>query len=242
MLAFKNMKLLAVDSSAVTASAAILEDGKLIALNTLNVARTHSENLLPMVEAMLRGAGLSVSDIDVFACTAGPGSFTGVRIGVSLIKGLAFVEKKPCVAVSTLRALAYNMSALARVNSRSIICPVMDARRSQLYNALFLAENGSITRLCPDRLIAAAELENELCEYDCDIFLVGDGIDAALKGFAGKRTIKTAPELLHWQNSFSAAEVAAEDYKNNISIYTAEQLSPIYLRASQAERERKDRS
>ena len=126
------MKILGIDTTAKTATAAIVEDGRLIAITVLNTPNTHSVTLLPMIDGLLKSAGLTLNDIDVFSCSVGPGSFTGVRIGTSAIKGLAYANGKPCVGVSSLEALAMNVTA-----EDGIICPVMDARRGQLYNALF---------------------------------------------------------------------------------------------------------
>ena len=147
------MKILAIDSTAIVASVAICDDEKLAALYTVNNGNTHSETLLPMVESALAQSKLTVDDIGLFAVSAGPGSFTGVRIGAATIKGLAFGRDIPCVGVSTLEALAYNLKG-----SSGIICPVMNARRNQVYNALFRFEGEKLVRLCPDRAIAVKDL------------------------------------------------------------------------------------
>lgn len=213
------MKILALDTTALTATAAVTDNETLIGLYTVNTALTHSETMLPMVKNLLYNSKLLIKDIDLFACSAGPGSFTGVRIGVSIIKGLAFGTNKPCVGVSTLEALAYNMTGF-----NGIISPVMDARRSQLYNALFY--NGK--RLCDDRLITVDELNEELINNDKDIYYVGDGY----KLIKNNKTF--TPELLRYQNAYSVAQCALKgNYITDIEV------SPVYLRASQAERELK---
>ncbi len=149
--------ILGIDSSAITAGCALYEDGKIIAEQFLNTRHTHSETLLPMVRSMLDGAKITLSEVDRIAVTTGPGSFTGLRIGISCVKGMCFSAEKPCVPVSTLEAIAYNF-----VQIDGIICACMDARCKQVYNALFRSENGVITRLCEDRAITLAELSEEL--------------------------------------------------------------------------------
>ena len=213
------MLILALDTTAVTATAAVTDDKKLIGLYTLNTSLTHSETMLPMIESLLLNSKISIKDIDKFACSAGPGSFTGVRIGISIIKGLAFGTDKPCVGVSALEALAYNLNGFD-----GIISPVMDARRSQVYNALF--RNGE--RLCEDRLITVDELYEDIKKYDEKIHYTGDGY----KLIHYNETV--TPEILRHQNAYSAAQVAL-----NESGVTDIELSPVYLRASQAERELK---
>ena len=155
------MKILAIDSTAIVASVAICDDERLAALYTVNNGNTHSETLLPMVESALSQSKLTVDDIGLFAVSAGPGSFTGVRIGVSTVKGLAFGSDIHCIGVSTIEALAYNLKG-----SDGILCPVMNARRNQVYNALFKFEGERLVRLCPDRAIAVKDLGAELAENE----------------------------------------------------------------------------
>jgi tRNA threonylcarbamoyladenosine biosynthesis protein TsaB len=225
------MKILALDSTAVTASVAIADSGRLLALSTLNNGLTHSETLLPMVEAILNSTGLAVSDIDIFACSIGPGSFTGVRIGASTIKGLAFGRGKATIGVSALQALAYNLSCCD-----GIICPVMNARRNQVYNALFECRGGKIKRLSPDRAVSIQELDAELADFREKIHLCGDGYEM-VKSALEKATVCDTPELLIWQNGFSVARCALELYESGVRTSDAE-LVPTYLRMPQAERER----
>ncbi len=228
------MKILAFDSTATTASVAITEDSRLLGEVTLNNGNTHSETLLPMAEALLGMLRLTVRDIDLFACSAGPGSFTGVRIGAATVKGMAFGTKKPCVGVSTLEALAYNMRG-----HRGIVCPVMNARRSQVYTAIFESDGENVKRLSEDMAIGADELDEMLSSYDADVYLVGDGIDVALECFKKTKAI-TAPEELRYQSAYSVAEVALCMHKDGKSVSDAE-LTATYLRLSQAERERLER-
>lgn len=228
------MKILALDSTADVGSVAICEDNRLIAEITVNTGNTHSETLLPSVEAALKLSGLSINDIDLFACSTGPGSFTGVRIGVATIKGIAYGKKKPCVSVSTLDALARGLSGY-----NGTICPVMNARRSQVYNALFECRNGEIKRLCPDRAISIAELDEELSATDDDIYLCGDGYSITEKGFV-KTKIKKVPYRQRLASAYGVALCAYDKYEKGETLSDG-QLVPIYLRPSQAEREREAR-
>ena len=237
------MKILAIDTTAKTAAIAIADGEKLIASATLNAPGTHSVTILPAVDMLLKGSSLTVADIDAFACSAGPGSFTGVRIGVALIKGLAFGTDKPCIGVSSLESLARNA-----VGFDGIVCPVMDARRNQLYNALFRFENGALVRITEDRLLTADELAEDLSKYSDKILFVGDGYaiaESKIIALDGSGRMSVAPEFYRWQNGYSVAQSAlavinsAED--GDLSSYTAAALSPVYLRASQAERERNEK-
>lgn len=229
------MKILSLDSTAIVSTVAITENEKLLAQFSINNGNTHSETLLPMIEACLKVLKLSVNDIDLFACSAGPGSFTGVRIGAATIKGIAFDKNKPCAPISSLEALAHNL-----LYAEGIVCPVMNARRSQLYNALFLCENGKLTRICEDRLISVFDLEEELKKYiDKKIYLCGDGYDIA-KGAFTKIETENTPLIHQYQNAYSVALCALEASKQDL-LTTDIELSPVYLRASQAERERLER-
>lgn len=226
------MKILALDTTAKSASVAVTNDREPLAVFTLEAGLTHSETVLPMAETALKSLHLCVSDIDMFAVTAGPGSFTGVRIGISAVKGLAFDSAKPCVGVSALEALAYN---LREMPEDCIVCPVMDARRNQLYNALFRIVNGNLTRLCEDRLISLSDLVSEISAYDKPIYAAGDGYALLKKAFP----IKATPRLLIPQNAYAVALLAADIYEKaeDKSIFGDISLLPVYLRASQAERE-----
>ena len=228
------MKILATDTSATTASVAICEDGKLLAEYTVNNGNTHSETLLPMVESALGALSLTCADIDLFACSAGPGSFTGVRIGAATVKGLAFATNKPCVAVSTLEALAYNL-----VGYRGLICPVMNARRSQVYTALFESDGVSITRLSEDEAISIAELDEKLAALGKPVRFCGDGYDVTLAAIKSTEVIAT-PERARYQSAHSVAVVAKRIFDAGESV-TDKELVATYLRPCQAERERLER-
>ena len=224
------MIILALDSGGASVSAAVTEDDRPIAAFTALSVKKHSVTLLPMVDAVLDCAGKTVSDVDLFAVNVGPGSFTGVRIGVSLVKGLAYGTGKPVAAVSSLAALAENLRPYG-----GIVCPVMDARRGQFYNALF--RDGE--RITPDRVISADELRRELLAYpDAQIRLAGDGSDLARKLLPDVRFTPT-DGLTEQSSAYSSALCALR--AGAASYLTAETVQPVYLRMSQAERERKER-
>ncbi|MCL1831683.1 MAG: tRNA (adenosine(37)-N6)-threonylcarbamoyltransferase complex dimerization subunit type 1 TsaB [Oscillospiraceae bacterium] len=225
------MLILGLDSSAVAASCAVTQDETVLAYATVNTKTTHSQTLLPLMTSILSAANLQLSDIDAFAVSHGPGSFTGLRIGVSAVKGLAFGDSgahKPVCGVSTLLALAHNLRNLGR---EVIACAVMDARRGEVYNALFRVNTDSVTRLTPDRAIALTDLGEELIAYD-NVLLVGDGAVLAYEHFGGKVAI--AGELLRLQNAASVCFSA-----NVNEAITAKELMPTYIRRPQAEREYK---
>ena len=226
------MLILAFESSAKAASVALVKDGKLLAQSSQVSGLTHSRTLLPMAEDMLKNAELSIKNVDAFAVAHGPGSFTGIRIGVSAVKGLAWAADKPCVGVSTLEAMAWH-----GVAAGGYVCPVMDARRNQVYNAIFKIENGKPVRVTEDRAIALSELNEELLALGEKVFLVGDGTEITARYFDAENIPYTAaPENLLWQSAWAVA-MAAQDKP----LGSADDLVPVYLRLSQAERERLER-
>ena len=225
------MKILALDSSAAVATVALCENERLLAEYTLNNGNTHSQTLLPMVETVLRSFGLTPADIDLFACTAGPGSFTGVRIGAATLKGLAFDMGKPCVGVSTLEAIAENLSHRA-----GLICPVMNARRSQVYTALFRSDGTTLTRLLTDSALSIADLDKTLATYQEPISFCGDGYDVTLPELTQTKAL-FVPERLRHQSAYSVAQLAWRQYRVGQSTTDAG-LTVTYLRPSQAERTR----
>jgi tRNA threonylcarbamoyladenosine biosynthesis protein TsaB len=231
------MYILALDSTAIAATVALCDDEKMLSLSTIENGNTHSQTLLPMVEQTLAQFELCPTDIELFACSYGPGSFTGVRIGASTVKGLAFGTGIPCIGVSTLEALAENL-----VGFDGILCPVMNARRNQVYNALFECKNGVITRLCEDRAIALTDLDTELASLpSAPVYLVGDGYDLAISALkASADRIRKTPVLLRTQNAYSVAQVARAQYERGVRTSDSE-LVPVYLRPCQAERERMER-
>ncbi|MBE6549027.1 MAG: tRNA (adenosine(37)-N6)-threonylcarbamoyltransferase complex dimerization subunit type 1 TsaB [Ruminococcaceae bacterium] len=228
------MIILSLDTSATVASAALCDGERLLAEYTLNNGNTHSETLLPMVESLLAHFGITTDDIDIFAASTGPGSFTGVRIGAATLKGLAFGKNKPCVSVSTLEAIAENLNV-----HKGLICPVMNARRSQVYTALFRSDGEKLTRLIPDSAISLSELDELLCEYGEPVAFCGDGYGITVSAIE-KTTVYHVPERLRHQSAYSVAQVALRNYLSDD--YTDDaKLTVTYLRPSQAERERMER-
>lgn len=221
--------ILGIDSSAITAGCALCDGGRIIAEQFLNTKHTHSQTLLPMVESMLKSADVSLSDVDAIAITSGPGSFTGLRIGIASVKGMAMGANKPCVEVSTLEAIAYNF-----IGIDGIICCAMDARCGQVYNALFSSRNGVITRMCDDRAIKAVDLYEEIKTLGGRIILAGDG--AELLDEVTEHSFTLAPMPLRYQRG-SGVCFAAEGRET----VEAATLMPSYLRLPQAERERLER-
>lgn len=231
------MKILAVECTASPVSAALADNGKILGEYFLNQKTTHSQTLMPMIDSLLKLCSLNPNDIDAFAVPVGPGSFTGVRIGVSAVKGLAEPINKPCIPVSVLEAMAYNMEAID-----CIVCAVMDARCNQFYNALFKIESGKIERLCEDRAILKDDLIKEVALLECGslpIFAVGDGADIFYEAAKDKLdNLKLTPEHLKYQRATGVYKVA----ENSETFVSAEDLLPTYLRLPQAERELKAKS
>lgn len=226
------MLTLAFESSAKAASVALCEDGRLISQVIQCSGLTHSRTLLPMAEDLLKNAEMEMKQIDCFAVAQGPGSFTGIRIGIATVKGLAWAADKPCIGVSTLAAMAWN-----GVAAGGLICAVMDARRSEVYNALFRIEDGRPVRLCPDRAISLSALTEELRERGEAPFLVGDGTELASAFFREQHLDhRVPPENVRWQNAWGVVMEAAGK-----ELCTSQELLPVYLRLSQAERERQAR-
>ena len=226
--------ILAVDTSAKAVSCALVRDSKVLASFFSNTGLTHSQTLLPMVEDLLRVADVMVNELDALAVNAGPGSFTGVRIGVAAVKGLAFTEEKPCVAVSTLESMAMNVP----LKPGAAVCGVMDARCQQVYTALFsVDETGILVRLWDDEAISIATLGERLKAVGKEIVLVGDGSELcydALREIVDDLVL--APTSARLQNAVGTALVAERLFEQGCSV-TAEELLPTYLRLPQAERE-----
>lgn len=217
--------LLSVDSSAVTASVALTDGENIIKNKFINSGLTHSETLLPMIKEVMDG--YDFNQLDAVAITAGPGSFTGIRIGVATVKGIAFNSDIPCISVSTLEAIAYNFT-----EKNTVVCAVMDARRMQFYNALFEIKNGAVTRLTPDRAISIDDLRKELAQFD-NVIIAGDGAQLCYNNI-NLDNASLADEDKRYQNGIGVARAAQN--KEKIS---ASALMPVYLRLSQAERELK---
>lgn len=227
------MRILAVDTSSTVASAAIVDDNKLVCECVLNNKLTHSQTLMPMIDEVLKKSELKPCDIDVFAVSEGPGSFTGLRIGVTTIKGLAHAVNKPVCGVNTLEALAYNLPFCPY-----IIAPIMDARREQVYNAFYKWENGALKVIAEPRAISLEDCMKELSEIGEKVVFLGDGV--AVFRDKIKDTLKEqalfAPQLACTGRAACVAETAKNKETKNYG-----ELAPTYLRKSQAEREAEER-
>ena len=230
------MLTLAFETSAKAASVALTENGKLLAESYQNTGLTHSQTLMVMAEDLLKQCGKTMSDVTAVAVAEGPGSFTGVRIGVSAAKGLAWGGQIPCYGVSTLEAMAVSLGVY-----EGHICACMDARRNQVYNALFLVDNGKIERISEDRAIALTDLQEELEHIDGPIFLVGDGSMLTHKTLSGAiDSLILPPEHRMHQRAVGVA-LLAEKKQICGDAGDGNALSPNYLRLSQAERERMEK-
>ncbi|MBE6811653.1 MAG: tRNA (adenosine(37)-N6)-threonylcarbamoyltransferase complex dimerization subunit type 1 TsaB [Ruminococcaceae bacterium] len=231
------MIILALESSAVAASAAVCKDGQIISEAFLNIGLTHSQTLLPLARNALSAANLKVSDVDIFAVSYGPGSFTGIRIGVAAAKGMAFANNKPCYGISTLEAMAWTVS-----DTDALICPVMDARCMQVYTALFACKNNQIERITADDAVKIDELANMLQAKKHPILLLGDGAEKYYTPLHESGLhVTLASEAIRQQHASGTALAAWARYKNGIVPIESEKLVPCYLRLSQAERERQNK-
>jgi tRNA threonylcarbamoyladenosine biosynthesis protein TsaB len=237
------MLILAIDSSATTATVSLLENDKPIASAHIYERLTHSEKLLPMVDSLLNFIQKSINDVDLIAVTSGPGSFTGVRIGVSCVKGLAYSGNIPVAPISTLEAIAYNLRLYEpTITNEVIVCPCMDARRNELYNAVFSYDGISFKRLSEDRAISTQELESQLLGYEKKVFVLGDGgrkFYEYLKEKNSSLDFSSVPESLCMQNSQSVGYLGYQAYFDGKTT-DASGLVCTYLRPSQAERNIKE--
>ena len=230
------MLILAFETSAKAASVALLEDAKLLGESYQNTGLTHSQTLMVMAEDLLKQCGKTVDDVTAVAVAEGPGSFTGVRIGVAAAKGFAWGKNIPCYGTSTLEAMAESLGIY-----EGYVCPVMDARRSQVYNALFYVNRGIINRVKEDRAISLAELGQELKALEGPVYLVGDGSDLTHRTLSGEiPNLVLPPEHRKHQRATGVAILAAKRQAAGEPGDGAA-LQPNYLRLSQAERERNER-
>ncbi len=224
------LKILAVDCADKSASCAVIDSGKIVASSFISAGLTHSRTLMPMINAMLCDSEQTLDSVDCFAVTVGPGSFTGLRIGIAAVKGMAYASKKQCVGVSTLE-----LAALGVAHYKGIICAAMDARCNQVYNALFLSDGYKLTRLCEDRALMLSELCDELREkYSTEqIVFAGGGAELCYKSFGFG--ILPPEHLRVARAEYMAAAVNEADF------VSADELEPSYLRLPQAERELKSK-
>lgn len=226
------MTILALDTSSKAAGCALLRDGALAGEFFVNAAPTHTETILPMVRTMLRRAAVPMEAVDAYAVSVGPGSFTGLRIGIAAVKGMAMAMNKPCIAVSTLEGLAENLAVFS-----GVAVPVMDARRAQVYTARFACRDGRLFRESDDTAMAVEVLRERLAEVSEPVMLVGDCAAQCGAAMADLPHIRIAPETLRHQRAGSVA-VAAARLAEKGALCTAAELAPTYLRLPQAERER----
>ena len=227
------MKILALDSSGLVASVAVVEDNQLLAEYTVNYKKTHSQTLLPMIDEICKMTEFDIQNIDAIAVSAGPGSFTGLRIGSATAKGLGLALNKPLIHVPTLEAMAYNI-----FDTDKLICPIMDARRSQVYTGIYRSQNGEVETVANQCAIAVEELINILNGLNEEVIFVGDGIPVFKAILDKELKVKHlyAPAQLNRQRAGSVAE-AGKHYYNKGMTERPEEHKPDYLRPSQAERE-----
>jgi tRNA threonylcarbamoyladenosine biosynthesis protein TsaB len=232
------LTILALETSAKAASCAVVKNGGLFCEAFSDAGLQHSQTLVPMLKAMLESSAVALEEIDAFAVSAGPGSFTGVRIGVAAVKGLTLAKNAPCAGISSLEAMAYNVSMF-----KGLVLPVMDARRNEFYAALFRCSpltNNKPERLTQDMAIGAEKLLETLEAYDEPVMLLGDGAELCLEKLGASLPLVLAPEHLRRQRASGVAAAALNLAQSEWQ--TAESLMPIYLRLSQAERERKNKA
>ncbi|MDL2232893.1 tRNA (adenosine(37)-N6)-threonylcarbamoyltransferase complex dimerization subunit type 1 TsaB [Ruminococcaceae bacterium OttesenSCG-928-L11] len=225
------MKILALETSSQAASCAYMDDGRLVGEWYCNTGLTHSQTVMPMVESMLQSTGCGIDEMDVFAVSTGPGSFTGLRIGLSAVKGMAMALDKPCAGVSTLYGLAWNV-----VPFSGIIVPVLDARCKQVYTALLRSDGRRLEYLRDDDALALEDLKDILVHMKGDKLLVGDGAALCMEAFADVPGVQMAPAHLRYQRASSVCMAALELMEEGRLVFAAE-IAPAYLRLPQAERE-----
>lgn len=227
------MKILAIDTTAKVSSVSIVSDEKILAEYSVNLNLTHSQTAMFMCENILSCCRLTVADLDAFAVSTGPGSFTGLRIGLAAVKGMAYPFQKPCISVSTLDALAQNLS-----NFSGYVCAVMDARCRQVYNSIYLGNGRDLTKIIPDRACMTEDLLKELKDFKKSVILVGDGADLCYNQYQ-----EAFPEILiaeknnRFQRASSVGLLAVQKMRRG-EILSASEIVPQYLRLPQAERER----
>ena len=231
------MKILALDSSGLVASVAVTEDDNLLGEYTINYKKTHSQTLLPMLDEVAKMIELDLKTVDAIAVSAGPGSFTGLRIGSATAKGLALALDKKIVSVPTVDALAYNIW-----NCTDVICPLMDARRQQTYTGLYTFEDGRMQTLLPQCVVQIEEIINKVNDMGKPVVFLGDGVPVFADFIAQhcKVPYQYAPAHCNKQRAASVAALGAILYGEGKAEPAAEH-KPDYLRKSQAEREREER-
>lgn len=231
------MKILGIDSSGLVASAAILSEETVVAEFTVNNKQTHSQTLLPMLDEVIRYSGIALEEIDAIAVAAGPGSFTGLRIGAATVKGLGLVLDKPIIPVPTLEGLAYQLA-----ESDGLICPIMDARRSQVYTGVYRMNDGEMETVIEQCAMDIHDLLHTLAEYSDKVHFLGDGVavyhDVIRTEISNEYSF--APAHLSRQRAAAVAVLGMKYYQQG-KMETAAEHNPVYLRKSQAEREREEK-
>lgn len=229
------MKILAIETSALVASAALVDGDKLIGEFTINYKLTHSQTIMPMIDSLLKIIDFDIKDVDYIACSAGPGSFTGLRIGSATAKGLALGINKPIVPVSTLEALAYNI-----YDTDKMICPIMDARRSQVYTGVYEWKNGEMIEVLPPEALSIEEIIDKTLAYKREVIFLGDGVSVHKEKLAEHKEFLFAPPNCNMQSAASVAALAQKLVAENKAV-EGSKFMPIYLRKPQAERERDEK-
>lgn len=231
------MKILALDSSGIVASVALLEDETLLAEFTVNYKKTHSQTLLPMLDEIVKMTELDLAGIDAIAVAAGPGSFTGLRIGSATAKGLGLALEKPLIAVPTVEALAFNL-----YEAKDLVCPIMDARRQQVYTGIYRFEDHRMKTLQNQEAVACLELIGQLNELGDPVIFLGDGVPVFREMIEKEIRVPVsfAPAHCNRQRAGAVAALGLLYYQDG-RIQTAMEHKPDYLRVSQAERERAER-
>ena len=231
------MKILALDSSGLVASVALLENDNLVAEFTVNNKKTHSQTLLPMLDEVVKAAGIELDTVDAIAIAAGPGSFTGLRIGAATVKGLSLALDKPIIPVPTLEGLAYNFWGSDR-----LICPIMDARRNQVYTGVYEMREGQMVEVMDQCAMDIHDLLKELSQYPVKVHFLGDGVPVYEEIIREEivNEYSFAPAHMSRQRAAAVAALGALYYHQG-RVETAAEHRPVYLRKSQAEREREER-
>lgn len=226
------MIILSVDSSSSTATCALVKEDKILGEINLNDKKEHSVILMDLIDSLLTRCNLILDDVDGFAISEGPGSFTGLRIGMATIKGLAFGSNKPCLAISTLDTLAYNV-----INFNGIICPIMDALRGNVYTNLYKNNNGKLEAISEANCLSIEELVSVLKEKNEPVIFLGDGVvkhkDYLLENL---NNLSFAPLNSNYPKASSLGELALQLFNSNVT-QDLNKIAPVYLRKSQAERE-----
>lgn len=224
------MLILAIDTSSSTATTALIENGSLLVEYTQNSGRTHSQRLMPMIDEMFKSCGKKPEDVDLYACTAGPGSFTGLRIGATAVKAMAQVFDKPIAAVPTLDALAYNL-----YNYDGLLCPMLDAQRGAVYSALYKWENNNLIKIEDYRVIDAKELVDKLATFNQKVVILGDGVEIAAKHIATNNSNISLAPVGSLNPRASSCAVIAKQMQTQGNLESSYSFMPVYIRKPQAE-------